>query len=137
MRATKEGTGDMARLINFGAGEVCDRLSILALKILYGRETSKDVTHFENERSVLLTKISSSQLSGRWFTCYTELAAVNAAIWQSEDTLRGYARNAANTNPESVAAIAYRLQQLNDRRAELIELINKEVGDHLGSEKLT
>jgi len=127
----------MARLVNYGAGEVCDRLSILALKILYGTSAQLEVSHWERERSVLLTKIAARQLGGAWFACYVELAAVNATIWKDEDELR-YQRESPPEvrRVEYVAEIAFRLQDLNDRRNVLIELINKEVGDHLGSEKL-
>jgi hypothetical protein len=140
------------RLVNFGAGEIGDRLSILALKILYGREGNQAVTHFEKERAVLLTKIAARTLGGSWFEYYTELATVNAAIWQNEDKLRQLRKEAAIWDkPDStgltgaedlkrltpVALLtAFRSQELNDRRAELIELINKVAGDGETREKL-
>lgn len=132
------------RLINFGAGEICDRLTILALKILHGTAQGKDVAHWQKEQAVLLTKVAAR--NGNWFSAYTELAAVNASIWQGEDELREYRSQLPHTelvtNPKELqllvdtVQIAFRLQELNDRRSELVELINKEVGDHLGSEKL-
>lgn len=135
------------RLINFGLGEVSDRLSILALKILHGEAAGKDAEHWKNERNALIAKLGARTVNGNWIEAYTELAAVNATLWQGEDTLRGL-RNlreaaraqwtgAGKTYQESVAEVAIRLQELNDRRAQLIESINKDAGEHLGSEKLT
>lgn len=130
------------RLVNFGAGEICDRLSILALKILHGGSDGKDTGHFEKERAVLLTKVSARQLGGSWFAYYTELAAVNAVIWRMSDEMRSL-RKALQPGGASdgkgwgeAGLIALEQQTLNDRRADLIDLINKEVGDHAGSEKL-
>jgi hypothetical protein len=126
------------RLINFGAGEVCDRLTILALKILHGTVRGRDVAHWQKEQVVLLTKIAAR--NGSWFGHYTELAAVNASIWQGEDELRSHRVGSGGQPPTEVwptlVQLGFRIQELNDQRAALIEAINKEAGDHLGSEKL-
>ena len=126
------------RLINFGVGEISDRLSILALKLLHGTEAEKDVKHWRDEQNVLLPKITTRALGWSWFVNYTELAAVNATIWQGEDQLRGYRKlspSLIEVNCPDILSVAFRLQELNDRRAELIEAINKETGDHIGPEK--
>lgn len=128
----------MARLINPGTGDLLDRLSILSLKLLYGQQAGKETKHFRDERNAVLTKINAAdRFTGPVVEAGFELAAVNAALWQAEDELRGYARNAANTNPSIVAECAFRIQSLNDRRAELISLINANTGENLGQEKLT
>ena len=126
------------RLVNYGVGEISDRLSILALKLLHGTEAEKDVKHWRDEQNILLPKITTRALGGSWFESYTELAAVNATIWQGEDQLRAYRAMelAAMINIRAIIDVAFRLQELNDRRAELIEAINKETGDHIGPEKL-
>lgn len=130
------------RLINFGAGEVSDRLSILSLKILHGEAIGKDTSHWRNERNALLTKLTD-RLTLQWADAYIELAVVNAAIWQGEDEIRAYRLDHEGTIVsrealwEDTAKLAYRIQALNDRRAVLIEQINKSSGEHLGTEKLT
>lgn len=131
----------MSRLIDPGVGDVTDRLTILALKVLFGREGQKDVSHFEREQTALLAKVRARDHSGPWFHLTLELAAVNAALWHSEDELREYrmrkmvdAKELSWT--EEVARCGMRIQELNDRRAELIAQINKEAGDGAAKEKL-
>jgi hypothetical protein len=124
------------RLINIGAGEITDRLTILALKILTGEAAGKDTTHFENERTALLVLIRTRTLNGSWFQQVLELGAVNAALWYAEDHLREIR---GLSDPVSLApaiiALAFRIQDLNDQRAQLVEAINKLSGDHIGPEK--
>lgn len=125
------------RLINFGPGEIADRLTILNLKQLYGKQAGKDVKYFVDEENALLSQIRSRELTGPWLEYTLELAAVNAGIWHLEDDLREF-RIAGQTrnNQDAIIETAFRIQELNDRRAELITLINVNTGDHLGEEKL-
>jgi len=129
------------RLVNYGAGEITDRLTILALKILHGKEANRDVKHFEDERNALLTKIAAKTLNGSWFESVLEIGAVNAALWYAENEIR-YRRVQIESGDvyegswEPVAQIAFRVQVLNDRRAELREEINKKAGDYIGQEKV-
>jgi hypothetical protein len=128
------------RLINFGVGEITDRLSILSLKILHSKP-GVDNGHFTAERSQLLGKLAGRSLNGAWFEQAMELSAVNAAIWKGEDDLRELRRGSDTIGPKTVALaageIGMRLQELNDRRHELIEEINKKSGEFFGSEKVT
>jgi len=119
------------RLVNFGPGEICDRLSILALKLLHAHGLPVD--HFEKERAALLTIVRGRNSLVGWFEYYTELAAVNARIWQLADELRDLGET---KDYASAGQVAVEQQKLNDRRAELIELINKQTGDFLGLEKM-
>lgn len=125
------------RLIDPGVGEVTDRLTILALKVLYGTEAGKDVAHFQKEQSALLAKIRTKDPTGPWLQHTLELAAVNAALWRAEDELRVF-RTTANPDLCLSAAgrVAFSIQELNDRRAELVALINKEAGDGAAPEKV-
>lgn len=119
----------MSRLVNFGLGEVCDRLTILALKILHGEVKALDVTHFQRERAALLPKLLATG-AGRWTEYYGDLAAVNAALWQAEDRMRGYKQDGAKvSNRDEVVECAFRIQEWNDKRAVLIQQINALVGD--------
>lgn len=135
----------MSRLVNPGAGDYADRLTILALKLLFGEQAGKDVTHFRNERNAILPKLLGRD-NGKWLEAYTELAAVNAALWHAEDELRGWRERLAPTPPDStglrgpgegykaavaadVVQLAFRIQALNDQRAALIATINQKAGD--------
>lgn len=129
------------RLVNYGAGEITDRLTILALKILIGSEQGKDTKHFQTERTALLTKLGAQTLNGAWFTHVLELGAVNAALWHAEEDLRGWRTPdpLINNSPGSLLIIAnlgMRIQALNDQRAALVQAINEKTGEHLGEEKL-
>ena len=131
-------------MVNLGAGDISDRLTILALKILYGIEAGKEVKHFVDERNALLTMIKGKTLNGMWFEHLLGLGAVNAALWIATDHLRGRAHAIEHEKDEGAIA-EHRLQaghqgiqmlKLNDQRAALIEQINKLSGDAIGPEKL-
>jgi hypothetical protein len=132
----------MGRMTNYGPGEISDRLTILALKILVGTEAGKDVKHFVDERNVLLKEIAARTLNGKWFEQVIGLGAINAALWHAEDDLRDlrtrYSGRELSPDLNTVGAVqvAFRIQTLNDQRAVCIEQINKDSGDHLGAEKL-
>lgn len=128
------------RLKNYGPGEISDRLSILALKRLFGGEAGRDLTTFNNEWAILLTEIRSRTLNGKWFEAVLELAAVNSALWHAEDDLREYRDMGYNAVgiPESLAVVslAFRIQALNDQRAGLIDRINRDAGEVVVSDKV-
>jgi len=127
------------RLANIGVGELADRLSILALKIAHATQAGKDASHFVNERNVLVVQFRSHEPAAEHLF---DLAAVNAMLWHAEDDLREYRQ--AVPEPDAlgdaglvaVARVAYRIQALNDRRAELVGTLNKLAGTDLGPEKL-
>lgn len=126
----------MSRLIDPGIGEITDRLTILTLKLLYGGLAGKEVSHFQAERTSLLAKIRSrNSLNGVWFDQTLTLAAVNAALWQAEDELRIHREMQhlpIMDRSALICGIAFRIQDLNDRRAGLVAEINKAVGDTVG-----
>jgi len=144
------------RLVNPGLGETTDRLTILALKILVGQEQGKDITHFSNEHAALLTQIRSRTLNAKWFEAVLSLAAVNGLLWHAEDDLKALrlewlgqqplppvadfvgplAEGARQLNDgvrrrvaDVVLPLAFRIQGLNEQRAELVAQINREAGD--------
>lgn len=126
------------RLIDPGVGEVTDRLTILALKVLYGAEAGKDIAHFQREQSALLAKVRTKDLNGAWFHHCLELAAVNAALWHAEDQLRALRISAPKLGDGygEAGLVGFRIQALNDRRSELVVLINKAAGDVVTEEKV-
>jgi hypothetical protein len=60
------------------------------------------------------------------------LALVNGLLWRAEDDLR---QNRMGTD-KYLADLAIKIQDLNDRRAALVESINLLTGEHLGGEKV-
>lgn len=127
------------RLVNVGAGEIADRLTILALKVAHGQQAGKDVEHFIKERNALLVQFKSAAPDGGMEQLF-ELAAVNAMLWYAEDRLRAH----RNTGLErlrveeqaDVVTCAFSIQSLNDQRADLVWTLNKLAGTDLGREKL-
>jgi hypothetical protein len=133
------------RLLNYGAGEITDRLTILSLKILHGGAEER-TKHFRDERAALLTKLRGRESVGGWLDQALMLGAVNGALWQAEDELRDWrARWGAASLGESyiastareAALVAFRIQELNDQRAALLQQINALTGETAGPEKLT
>ena len=132
------------RLVNYGCGEMADRLTILALKLLIGKEQGKPTDHFRNERNALITQLNARETCGPWLEHLFELSAVNAALWHAEDDLRelrgsweGF-KDAAALGAAGIAGeLAFRIQALNDQRAALVGLINEKAGDGTTQEKLT
>lgn len=128
----------MSRLVNYGAGEIADRLTILALKVAHGYEANQETNHWETERNALLVQARPKNVS---LEDVIELAAINAMIWQAEDELRHL--RAMDPTPEDqpvtfiqAGRLAFQLQRLNDRRAKCIEHLNREAGDFRGVEKV-
>lgn len=125
----------MSRLLNPGIGDICDRLTILALKIQHGTAAGKDVAHFVRERNGLLTKVLAATLNGSWFEHVLALGAVQAALWQLTDEMRGYLADYAagivlqEALYEDAAKCGMAIMRLNDQRAELVRTINELTGD--------
>ena len=129
----------MTRLINFGTGEICDRLSILALKILHAERASQRVDHFQAEQGALLGLLSARVPNHEAWRGLFRLSAVNGALWVAEDQMRELRARTKLTTfggpPDVVERCAFAIQDLNDRRSRLVEVINRATGEHTGSEK--
>ena len=129
----------MARLVNPGLGDCLDRLGILMLKLRHHGHQE----HWANEAATLEARTRSAPVR-----LAMELTVVNAMLWQAEDELRelhavypgleqARGNNAVDiTAPlQRVARCAFRIQDLNDSRAALVQQINQQNGDDLGPEK--
>lgn len=119
-------------LLNPGAGDISDRLTILSLKILFGSSAGKDVTHFVNERNGLLTKLKGRELNGAWFELVLQLGAVNAALWARTEEMREYLRRlplVGGADTFDCAECGIAIMRLNDERARLVHAINVVSGD--------
>ena len=129
----------MGRLINYGLGEVLDRLTILDLKILAAGDAGQPIDHWRNEQAVLLTQVQTRLLLGTtaWIELGLRLAMINGLLWHAEDDLRACRNLPLDVAiTESSSRIAFRIQDLNDRRSQLITQINQLTGEHLGPEKV-
>lgn len=125
------------RLINYGLGEITDRLSILSLKKLFGEQAGRDITHWRNEQNALLVQTRNRTLN---LELSLELAAVNAALWHKEDELRSYRIQertlVLSQLTAAIVSCAFRIQELNDQRASLVHKINEAAGDTSASDKV-
>jgi hypothetical protein len=111
-------------------GELIDKITILQIKVQRLRDRRK-LANVRKELALLQAQQEKhirpdeklSELGG-------QLLAVNEAIWDLEDAIR---RCEANQEfGENFVAVARRIYQRNDRRAEL----KREINLHLGSELL-
>ncbi len=121
----------MGRLLNPGLGDILDRISILHLKVVRKPYDGKSIDHYEEELRELHRHADG--VEGVVFYQYSALAAVNSTLWDCEDELRSL-RTAGGSAPiapdrvRTIGMIAVQIQELNDRRAELIALINANAG---------
>jgi len=121
----------VSALLNPGAGEITDRLTILALKILHGEAAGKSVQHFVTERNGLLGKLRGRELNGAWFEACLQLGAVNAALWARTDEQRRHLALESGTcfDVRAAAECGCAIMRLNDERARLVRQINVLSGD--------
>lgn len=121
----------MSRLINPGLGDLLDRLTILALKILH--KGAQD--HWVRERNALLAKVNGRGGHAGVTEALLELAAINAALWQATDDLRPYVGTQIDVHRAVAGVLGLQILTLNDRRAALVDQINALVGEDRGGEK--
>ena len=112
-------------LINPSVGDLLDRFSILRLKIHHGTLAGKDVSHFERERSEILTQLPH----GVNFEdpLVEQLSFVNECLWDLTDAMREAIGQRAVPLQARYGAIILRF---NDKRARLIADIAAAYGDH-------
>jgi len=111
-------------LMSPGPGDLLDRLTILARKIVERPERQDFKKEYAEIRERLTGTFAISQI--------TTLAALNAAIWQREDEIRREraAKGAGRTLSE-IVTLAFEIQTLNDQRAALIAELNGIEGEKL------
>lgn len=115
------------RLINPSPGELLDRKTILHLKIEAGGRRQLDVGHFREELASIEAALADwwRKNAGADRQAYDqathELAEVNRKLWQAEDEVRQLARS----ERDRLAELAKRIPELNDRRADLVQRVNR------------
>lgn len=126
------------RVLNPGPGEVVDRLTIVARKIVEGGEKAE---HFHKEMDELLSCLETMEMPvelvpKEFGKALHLLSATNAALWQREDELRAWrARDDMDSlNPldgrlmHNMRVLAFRIQELNDLRNKLVQQLNAAAG---------
>lgn len=115
------------RLINPSPGELLDRKTILGLKIEAARQRQVGAAHFQEELELIEKALADwlRQNAGTDRRAYeeatAELAGVNRQLWQAEDEVRQLPRGAR----DRLAELAKLIPELNDRRADLVQRVNR------------
>jgi hypothetical protein len=112
-------------------GELVDRLTIVALK---ARHLSGDAQVRVRQELELLEAVYAPLRPQVPEPLQAQLAAVNAELWQLEDSVRDCERRGAFG--ESFVAMARSIYRLNDRRAALKRQISLSGGSALLEEKV-
>ena len=116
-------------LLNPGPGDLLDRLTILARKIVERPERADFQKEFD-EIAEMVFQLSVNAKGGAIII----LAAINAALWQREDEIRRFkilSSTVEGFDFPRAARVAFEIQDLNDRRAELVAEINGTEGEKL------
>lgn len=120
----------MSRLHDPGPGDILDRLTILALKIVHGKQAGRDTAPWDAEFGHLIAVHDGDAIAHLRMAQHLELGAVNSALWQAEDEMRECRRRTGNAAYDAIllqtatSACGMKIQSLNDRRAALITLLN-------------
>ncbi|MFQ5694624.1 MAG: DUF4254 domain-containing protein [Terriglobia bacterium] len=115
------------RLINPSPGELLDRKTILHLKIEAGRQRQVAVVHFQEELEMIEAALAdwARRNAGTDRRAYAEateeLAEVNRKLWHAEDEVRELPRS----ETQRLADLAKSIPELNDRRADLVQRVNR------------
>jgi hypothetical protein len=108
--------------MNPGPGELCDRLSVLSLKLLH-----KPSAEYQSEFDLIVGEVCAL-FGGSAFKVddLLSLAAVNGQLWAFEDRIRDFRDDPKplELDEGEVLSVAMGIQKLNDRRAQLIGEIN-------------
>jgi tetratricopeptide (TPR) repeat protein len=121
-----------ALLVEVSAGELLDKITILEIK----SERIRDPAKLGNVRAELAALEGARRAlpgSPEVAALAAELKAVNEALWQIEDDIRGCER-AGDFGPRFVA-LARAVYRSNDRRAALKRRVNELSGSRLVEEK--
>jgi len=114
-------------LMNPSPGELVDRKTILHLKIEAGRRKQVDIGHFQKELEMIEAALAdwfrkSPGADRRACDATTgDLADVNQQLWRAEDEVRQLARS----ERDRLAELAKLIPELNDRRAALVQQVNR------------
>jgi hypothetical protein len=115
------------------AGELIDKISILAIKAEHFRDVEK-LRHVQEELKLLeVVRDQALQPSEELAELTAQLKSVNAELWRIEDEIRDCERT-QDFGPAFVK-LARAVYHTNDRRSELKRQINTLVGSSIVEEK--
>lgn len=117
-------------------GEVVDRQTILELKIDAAGKKGISPKAFRDEYDQLQTYLEKNSFARapkqqEQEALYKKMKEVNTQLWNIEDQIRLIIKNAGDASKLSsdqrveVCKISFEIPRLNDRRAELVQQINK------------
>jgi hypothetical protein len=119
--------------VEVSAGELIDKITILEIKAARITDPGK-LENVSRELQVLCqARHHAIQDSVELDSLTSQLKTVNQILWQVEDAIRDCERN-QDFGPEFIA-LARRVYQTNDRRAQLKRRINQLLGSRLVEEK--
>jgi hypothetical protein len=126
---------DTVRVLNPGPGELCDRLTVLELKLENGRARCVDVSAWEEEKKEI-----GDELEGKFnvtddkeaptFDLVTKLRALNKLIWEGIDKQHDFAKrnphlsDVDDASIREIAQVGITVMEWNDARARLIGELN-------------
>lgn len=119
-------------LAPISCGELIDKITILELKTRHIKDAAKR-RNVDRELALLAALWEKIPGPASVAGLADDLRAVNGALWEVEDALRGF-ETAGSFGPEFVAA-ARSVYKLNDRRAALKRAVNLATGSDLVEEK--
>src|SRR5437870_5272875 len=132
-RSTEDGAAMATILVEIAAGELVDKMTILAIKM----ERIKDEAKVRNVRAELETlqaaRAQSVPGSEQLDRLTGDLKKVNEDLWRIEDEIRE--RERAKDFGPAFIELARAVYLTNDRRADLKREINELVGSRLVEEK--
>ena len=117
-------------LMNPSPGELVDRKTILRLKIAAGQRRKVGVGHFQKELELIEAALaewfrkSAGADQGACDEATGGMAEVNQKLWHAEDEVRALTRS----ERDRLAELAKLIPELNDRRAELVQQVNRVFG---------
>ena len=123
----------MDLIVPVSVGELIDKLTILDIKAERITDPAK-LANVRRERQALEAAWVASSYAGLDVSEErAALRAVNETLWQIEDEIRAHER--AQSFDKAFIALARRVYQTNDRRAEIKRRLNERTGSALLEEK--
>jgi hypothetical protein len=127
------GIGPPSLMVPVSLGELADKLTILEIKRVRIQHP-QSLKNVEHEYGLLLALWNSAAPADRELSELREaLKAVNEALWQIEDDIRGHERR-ADFGPEFVN-LARAVYRTNDSRSALKRKINQLFNSEIVEEK--
>lgn len=114
-------------------GDAADRITILTIKNERIKDEAK-LDHVRTELALLSDAFFANvRLAEGFDSLFAELKAINEALWQIEDDIRGC--EARNDFGDDFIRLARAVYLTNDRRAQIKRAIDELLGSELREEK--